>query len=199
MIRIGLTGGIATGKSTASQWLQQQGFPVIDTDLLAREMVLPHRSGLEAIVSRYGRDVLMPDGTLNRRALGEIIFANASEREWLNQLLHPMIFNRIDELVATMHGPVVFIDMPLLYETHYEAFVDQVWVIYVGQDIQVQRLMTRNQWSVEKAKQVIQTQMSIEEKAQRANVLINNEGTIAYLYEQLAHETRQWQSEKLEN
>lgn len=192
VLRIGLTGGIATGKSTVSRWLQQHGFQVIDTDQLAREVVLPNTLGLSTIVAHFGDGILMEDGTLNRRALGEIIFADAQERQWLNDLLHPLIFQRIESLIQLMDVQVVFIDMPLLYEVQYEKFVDQVWVIYVPRDIQIERLVVRNQWTVEQAEQVIRAQMDIEEKARLAHDVFDNQGSIEELYQQLEQRTQQW-------
>ena len=128
-LRVGLTGGIASGKSTVAEMLRQLGAVVIDTDQIAREVVQPGSPALQSLRERYGESILDDDGSLRREQLGEIVFASPAEKEWLEQLLHPLIKARADELAqqASEQGTaVVVFDVPLLLESGWDKNVDQV-------------------------------------------------------------------------
>ena len=181
-LRIGLTGGIASGKSTVSDFLEQLGAAIIDTDKIAREVVQPGSSALQAIGERYGGAILNEDGSLRRDRLGAIVFASPAEKQWLEALLHPLIKARAAELaqLATEKGvPAVVFDVPLLFESGWNEPVDAIWTVYVSPVVQQTRLKLRDGFTDEAAKARLAAQWPITEKAKRADVVINNEGTPA--------------------
>lgn len=188
-LRIGLTGGIASGKSTVSDFLAQMGAAIIDTDKIAREVVQPGSSSLQAICERYGEAILNTDGSLRRDRLGEIVFASPAEKQWLEALLHPLIKARAAEqaqLAAEKGAPVVVFDVPLLFESGWNEPVDAIWTVYVSPSLQRSRLKLRDGFSDEEATARLEAQWPIAEKAKRANVVINNEGTPAETRRQVA-------------
>ncbi|MFE1243636.1 dephospho-CoA kinase [Fictibacillus sp. NPDC058756] len=177
---IGLTGGIATGKSTASLILSEQGIPVIDADIIAREVVMPGKEAYEKIVAFFGDDVLLSDKTLNRARLGEIIFNNSEKRLKLNEIVHPAVRSEMKkqaELHLSDGNPLVIMDIPLLFESKLTHMVDETWLIYTHPDLQLRRLMERDGYSEEQALSRIKSQMPIDEKKELADVVIENNGT----------------------
>ncbi len=179
---IGLTGGIASGKSTVSGLLREQyGAVVLDADKVAHEIAEPGEPLWEAFVSRYGKErVLCKDGTLDREAIAEIVFHDAAERIWMDGAAHPLIKQRMFNQIAeckTAGEKLVVLDVPLLFEAGWETIPDEVWVVYVDQETQLQRLMHRNNLSEPLARERIASQMSMEEKRRRADVVIDNNGT----------------------
>lgn len=188
MFKIGLTGGIASGKSTVLIYFKDKGIPYIDADIVAREVVEPGTKGLEAIVAIFGTDVLHDDGTLNREALGAIIFHNENKRQQLNGCLKAHIQNRIMELTAhyeALHTPVLLYDIPLLIEGEWYTIMDEVWLVYVNESTQIERLMNRNGFTKEDALARIKSQMRLDDKRPYADVIIDNNGTPLDLKEQL--------------
>lgn len=188
MFKIGLTGGIASGKSTVLTYFKDKGIPYIDADIVAREVVEPGTKGLEAIVAIFGTDVLHDDGTLNREALGAIIFHNENKRQQLNGCLKEHIQNRIMELTAhyeALHIPVLLYDIPLLIEGEWYTMMDEVWLVYVNESTQIERLMNRNGFTKEDALARIKSQMRLDDKRPYADVIIDNNGTPLDLKEQL--------------
>lgn len=185
---IGLTGGIASGKSTAARLLSEMGAPVIDADMLAREAVLPGSGALEAIVAAFGADVLHPDGTLDRESLGKHVFADTHARRTLEWIVHPEVRRlarlRLLELGDT-GARVVFYMAPLLIEAGADTLCDEIWVIDVDEAIQAERVMTRDGMSNEAARQRMAAQMPLAEKAGRGDVVIDNRGTVEELAQQL--------------
>ncbi len=180
-IRIGLTGGIASGKSTVSGLLQQLGAVVIDTDKIARELVRPGSEALNQIIGQFGNELLNADGSLRRERLAKIVFANPQAKKWLEQLLHPLIKQRADELarVAVNAGAAaVVFDVPLLFESGWEKSVDVVWTVYVSPAIQRTRLKKRDALSDAEISSRLNSQWTIEEKAKRSDIVINNESTL---------------------
>lgn len=178
---IGLTGGIATGKSTVSNYLLSLGIPVIDADLISREVVEPGQPGLLKLLQKLGPEILTQDGQLNRPALAKKLFHNEAVRQQVNQLLHPLIYDRMFERVAAFQSQgeaLVFLDIPLLFETQTKNLFDDIWLVYVPETIQLERLMKRDQLSQEAAVARIASQLSIEEKRLLADVIIDNSGTI---------------------
>ncbi len=181
-LRIGLTGGIASGKSTVSDFLAQLGAAIIDTDKIAREVVQPGSAALQVINERYGEGILNEDGSLRRDRLGEIVFASPAEKQWLESLLHPLIQARAAELaqIAKEKGvPAVVFDVPLLFESGWNEPVDAIWTVYVSPVVQLSRLKLRDGFSDEEATARLDAQWPIADKAKRADVVINNEGTPA--------------------
>ena len=188
MFKIGLTGGIASGKSTVLTYFKDKGIPYIDADIVAREVVEPGTKGLEAIVDVFGSNVLHDDGTLNREALGAIVFHNEEKRRQLNDCLKEHIRNRIMELTAHYESnrtAVLIYDIPLLIEGEWYTMMDEVWLVYVNELTQIERLMSRNGFSKEDALARINSQMRLDDKRSFADVIINNSGTPQALTAQL--------------
>lgn len=185
---IGLTGGIATGKSTVSNYLLSLGVPVIDADLISREVVEPGTTGLEKLVQTFGAELLNPQGQLNRPVLAQKLFDNEEVRKQVNQLLHPIIYETMFERVARYHSngeTLVVLDIPLLFETIATDRFDSIWLVYIPEKIQLERLKKRDQLSQEAAQARMASQLSIEEKKKLADVIINNSGSIEETREQV--------------
>ena len=179
MIRAALTGGIATGKSYCLSRFAALGTPVIDADALAREAVAPGSSGLRAVVERFGDGLLLPDGTLNRPALGAIVFSDRTARAALEAIIHPEVRRRIREWFAQLpHDTRLAIaDIPLLFETGQEHDFDRVIVAACDPGEQVRRVMARDGLSAEDARKRLAAQWPIEEKAARADYVVRTDGT----------------------
>lgn len=180
MFKIGLTGGIASGKSTVLTYFKDKGIPYIDADIVAREVVEPGTEGLKAIVDTFGSNVLHADGTLNREALGAIVFHNEEKRQLLNSCLKTHIRNRIMELTSQYeqgNTPILIYDIPLLIEGEWYTMMDEVWLVYVNEMTQIERLMSRNGYTREDALARINSQMRLDNKRIYANVIIDNNGT----------------------
>lgn len=177
MYIVGLTGGIASGKSTVSTMLAELGAYIIDTDKIAHAVVMPKQPALLAIIDHFGSRVMLPDGSLNRELLGDIIFKNPEERSCLEKIIHPYIEKQVNESIRQaekLGHTVVVIDVPLLFEAGWQHRVDEIWVVYVDLKIQVSRLIARNQLTYEQAMERINSQLNIEEKAKRSHVVIDN-------------------------
>lgn len=179
---IGLTGGIATGKSSVAHFFTERGITVIDADQLARNAVLPGSPALAQIVSSFGQDILTNDGTLDRKRLGEIIFSTPEKRRLLESILHPAIRKLAEEQIALAavagHKRLIYM-APLLIEAHATDRVDDIWVVTVRPKIQLQRLMQRDGISLDQAENIIASQMSLSEKESYGSVIIDNSGTEA--------------------
>ncbi|BBA69056.1 dephospho-CoA kinase [Geobacter sulfurreducens] len=177
---IGLTGGIASGKSTVSRILERLGAVVIDADQLAREAVMPGTSAHRSIVAAFGEGILLPDGAIDRKALGSIIFADPSARKRLESITHPAIRELAERHLAELRRsgvPVAVYMAALLIEAGATDRVDEVWVVYVDRETQVRRVMARDGLSRSEAEQRLAAQMPMEEKAARGQVVIDNNGT----------------------
>lgn len=184
---IGLTGGIATGKSTAAKLFEQHGIPVVDADVVSRQMVEKGSGGLQKIVNHFGKTILNEDGTLNRKKLGELIFNDSSLRQQLNEILHPLIREEMNRqtthlLKTNQH---VIQDIPLLFENKLEQHFDLVIVVYIDQQEQIKRLQQRDDISYEAALSKVKSQAPIEDKKALADIVLNNHGTIDALEEQV--------------
>lgn len=184
---LGLTGGIATGKSTAAAIFNSHGVPIVDGDSIAREVVVRKSEGLLALVNAFGKVILQKDGTLDRKVLGQIVFNSAEQRKKMNQLLDPFIRTAITEQLEQLKAeyPLVVADIPLLYEGHYDQLMDAVAVVYLPGNSQIQRLMQRNHLSFEEAKKRVSSQLSIEEKKVLADVVFDNSGSKEMLKTQI--------------
>jgi dephospho-CoA kinase len=185
---IGLTGGIASGKSTVSRMIMEMGIPVIDADQVAREVVEPGTKALAAIIDHFGSSVINEDGTLARKQLGAIIFENPREREILNQIVHPAVRHRMNELkqfYLDQGETTVVYDIPLLFESNLFYLVEKIILVYVDHDTQLKRLIDRDQAGITDAKQRIASQMPLAEKRERADFIIDNSSTIEETRKQL--------------
>ena len=177
--RIGLTGGIASGKSSVAGLLEERGCPVLDADVYAREALAPGTSASNAVVARYGERV-KKDGTseIDRAGLGSIVFNDPNERSWLEQLVHPIVQRRFDDALRSLpDAPIVILMIPLLFEAGLEAWCSEIWVVRCTALQQKERLMARNNCTEAEAMQRIAAQWPIDIKAQRADSVINNSGT----------------------
>lgn len=183
---IGLTGGIGTGKSTVSHYLATTyQLPVLDADIYAREAVEKNSPILNAIAQRYNSNILLPDGTLNRKKLGEIIFNNIDERRWLEQQIHPLVRDRFIQEIDKLPQPTVVLVIPLLFEAQMVNLVTEIWVVYCSNQQQLERLMQRDRLTLEQAQARIDSQMPIEEKCDRADVVLDNSSTLEALIKQV--------------
>ena len=175
---IGITGGIASGKSTVTEFLRQQGYKVIDADQVVHELQEPGERLYQALLSAFGPAILQEDGRLDRPKLGAMIFGNpellAQTSQIQNQIIHEELAGRRD-LLEEMED-IFFMDLPLLFELQYEDWFDQIWLVDVTEETQLSRLMTRNGLSQEEAEKRIAAQLSLREKRKRADVLIDNNG-----------------------
>lgn len=178
MVVAGLTGGIATGKSTVSALFASFGAAVIDADLIAREVVACGSPAWEKIVEHFGTGVLRQDGELDRERLGGIIFSDAAQKDVLNRIVHPEVFREMDRRIRKLgeenRAKVVICDVPLLIETGMHRGFDEVILVYVPEPLQIRRLMDRDGISRDEALRKVRAQMPIEEKRAYATIVIDN-------------------------
>jgi len=178
---IGLTGGIATGKSTVARMLADRGAVVIDADDLAREVVRPGEPAFQRIVERFGKEMVQPDGTLDRARLGAVVFADAAARRDLERITHAPILELMQQRIATAvagDAPVVVVDIPLLFENDREGSFEGVMLVYASAEVQLRRLRDRNGLDEAAAEQRLAAQLPIEEKRRRATWIIDNGGDL---------------------
>ncbi|ALD72848.1 dephospho-CoA kinase [Streptococcus gordonii] len=184
---IGITGGIASGKSTVTEFLRQQGYQVIDADQVVHELQEPGGRLYQALLSAFGPAILQEDGRLNRPKLGAMIFGNpqllAQSSQLQNEIIREELAGRRDLLAGK--EDFFFMDLPLLFELEYDNWFDQIWLVDVTEETQLSRLMTRNALSQEEAEKRIAAQLSLQEKRNRADVLIDNNGPLELTQEQL--------------
>jgi dephospho-CoA kinase len=186
---IGLTGGIGMGKTTVSKYLEQtHHLPILDADVYAREAVSPGSPILTAITARYGATLLLPDGSLDRRQLGTIVFNQPEERQWLEQQIHPYVRQAMDRerdrLVQQGYATLVMV-IPLLFEANLTHLVTEIWVVYCDQARQLDRLQQREPLTPDQIQARIASQMPIQAKIAQANVRLNNDSTLANLLKQV--------------
>jgi dephospho-CoA kinase len=182
VLRVGLTGGIGSGKSAVSSRLASRGAVVIDSDVLAREVVAPGTDGLAEVVKAFGYDVLTPDGELDRPALGRIVFGDEAARRKLEAIIHPRVRARAAEIEAAAPADAVVVhDIPLLVETAQADRFDVVLVVDAPVDVQLERLTTQRGMTEAEAKQRIASQASREDRLAVAGLVVDNSGTLADL------------------
>ena len=189
MYRIGLTGSIATGKSTVTNMLKELGAFVIDCDKTARDVVAPGTRGLAKIEEAFGKEAIAADGSMDRVYIGDLVFRNPEMKKRLENILFPLIFEALDKELLRLERegatPVVFLDMPLLYEVKYDSYVDEVWLVYVPFEVQLSRLMKRNGYTKEEALLRIHSQISVDKKKSLAQQVIDNSRTLEDTKEQV--------------
>ncbi len=182
MITAGLTGGIATGKSTVAGFLKEAGAEIVDADRIARDVVQKGKPAWQAVVDHFGEDILDPDGGIDRQRLGDIVFRSIEEKEALNRIIHPHVFREMtaseSAIRAERPDAVGVLDVPLLFEVGMDSRISEVIVVYAPERIQIERLMARNNLSREDALARIHSQMDIEEKRERAAIVIDNSGDL---------------------
>ena len=183
---IGLTGGIGAGKSTVSDYLKQKGYPVLDADLVAREIVEPGTETLSELSRTFGEEILNPDGSLDRGALAKIAFSDPENKKILDQIMHGKVIEiLLSRAKAMTEEPVVFIDVPLLFETGMDRYMDQVWLVDADEDVRIQRVMERDGSSMEDVQKRIRYQSGRDEKIKRSDVVLNNCCDRDILYKQI--------------
>ena len=177
-----MTGGIASGKSTVTKTLENLGAIIIDSDKLAHAIMYPYKPAWNDIVKRFGQEILNSDETINRDRLGQIVFNDAKLLQELNQITHWRVAERYKEdlRIIKKENPdaIIVMEIPLLYETHAERICDEVWVVWVDRETQIERLIKRDNISEEDAIKRIESQMDLDEKARRADVVIDNRHSI---------------------
>jgi dephospho-CoA kinase len=183
---IGLTGGIGTGKSTVSNYLTDRyALPVLDADIYAREAVAQGSQILSAIFQRYGDRVKLPNGELNRYALGDIIFSNPQEKQWLEARIHPFVRDRFAQELQQLKSNIVVLSIPLLFEANLMALVTEIWVVSCDRSLQISRLQQRNGLTPQQAAARINSQMPLAQKEALADLVLTNNTGLAELYAQV--------------
>ena len=186
MLKIGLTGGIGTGKSLVTSFLQDQGANVINADLLGHEAYLPGTVGFEQVVSEFGEDIVGTDGHVDRQKLGPIVFSDPSNMDRLNAIMHPLIKDMIQTQLDDVEGKgqlIAIVEAAVLIEAGWESLFDEVWVVTADEEEIISRLASRNGLSREDSQKRINSQMSSIERSAHGDVIINNTGSVEDLKE----------------
>lgn len=178
MLVIGLTGGIGSGKSTVADLFRQKSVEIIDADVIAREVVEPGTQALQSITEHFGNQVLAGDGSLQRETLRELVFADSTERLWLEQLLHPLIHAAINHRIAACRTVYCLLVSPLLLETSQRDLVDRILVVDIDRDTQIARTLERDKSPIDTIESIINAQVSREHRRASADDIISNDGDI---------------------
>jgi dephospho-CoA kinase len=186
VFRVGLTGGIASGKSTVAKFFAALGVPIIDTDQVAREVVEPGQPPLERLVERFGREILTPDGHLDRPKLREIVFSDPKARADLEALTHPAIGTAVEAWSAAAGGPYQILSIPLLVEKNLASQVDRVLVVDCDEELQIRRLQARDGSTVEQARAILNAQTSRTARLKSAHDVIQNNGDLSAVRDQVS-------------
>ncbi|MCQ8821258.1 dephospho-CoA kinase [Pseudoalteromonas agarivorans] len=182
---LGLTGGIGCGKTAVSNMFEELGICVVDADIIARQVVAPNSTGLNAIIEHFGEGILLPDGTLNRARLRTKIFTNNDDKEWLNALLHPLIREKILTDLNNASSAYVVLVAPLLFENKLNKYCNRTLLIDVPQPVQIERTIKRDNISLEQVNSIIASQMPREEKQQKADDILNNDRDLSLVHAEL--------------
>ena len=185
MLTVALTGGIGSGKTTVCELFSELGTPIIDTDLIARELVLPGQEALNEISAYFGQDTLSPDGSLNRKALASKTFSNSKNRTHLESILHPKIRSRVERTIHTLDAPYVIIAIPLLIETSQQTNYDRVLVVDCEEQQQIQRTLSRDQRSIDEINNIMAAQVNRQQRLECADDIIENKLDIEFLRSQV--------------
>ena len=185
---IGITGGIASGKSTVTNFLRQKGFEVVDADALVHQLQKPGGRLFHILVEHFGEKVLLEDGELNRPLLASLIFSNSDEREWSKETQGQIIREELGSLRDKFSETeeLFFMDIPLLFEQDYASWFDETWLVYVSRDTQLDRLMKRDYLTIEDAQARLASQWPLEEKKRLASHILDNNGSREQLLSQVA-------------
>jgi dephospho-CoA kinase len=183
---IGLTGGIGTGKTTVARYLADNyNFPILDADRYAREAVEPGSPILTALFDRYGSRIKLPDGSLNRPALGEIIFSDRAEKTWLENQIHPEVRQRLERELASLPAQTIVLVIPLLFEAKMTDLTTEIWVVSCPEEQQIQRLIERDNLTLSQARQRLACQLPQADKIARADVVLDNSSSREFLWQQI--------------
>ena len=185
ILRIGLTGGIGSGKSTACEIFSELGVPLIDADMIARKVVKPGMPALQSIIDAFGANITTKDGCLNRKELRDRIFKNETARRKLEGILHPIIYKEITRETKGISSPYCIISIPLLLETGASNIIDRILVVDVSKELQLSRASVRDNTSLKNIEKIIHSQMSHDDRLAAADDMLNNEGDIENLRSQI--------------
>lgn len=185
MLKIGLTGGIGSGKSTVCRLFSELGVPIIDADIIARQLVEPNSPALEKLVAQFGKQILNPDSSLNRAYLRDLVFSDKNKKAQLDQIMHPLIYDEIEQQINGLNSPYCIIAIPLLLETQQMQRVDRIVVVDCNADTQLLRVVSRDQVKPEQVLSIIASQMSRQQRLSFADDVIDNTCSPAHLAEQV--------------
>ncbi len=185
MLRIGLTGGIGSGKSVVCNIFRELGVPIIDSDEIARSVVQAGSPVLQQIKHEFGNDILLPDGSLDRSRMRELVFSDERKRQKLEALLHPLIRAEMEEQIATISAPYVILAIPLLLEKGWQQYLDRIVVVDCSESQQIERACARDNSTNDLITRIIASQISREERLAAADDIIDNSGQLSSLYEQV--------------
>ncbi len=185
MFVVGVTGGIGCGKTAVTDYLAAKGLIIADADQAARVVVEPGRPALRTIAKHFGDHLIQADGSLDRKALRDVVFSNTEQRRWLEQLLHPLINQQLQFEIKQAQSPYVILVSPLLFEAKQNHMVDRVLVIDTTKEIQIQRAIARDNMTKEQAEAILHSQTSREQRQKLADDLIDNSSTLNALHQQL--------------
>jgi len=186
MYVVGLTGGIASGKSTVANEFSRLGIELVDADQVARQLVEPGAAALKQIAGRFGRQILLADGSLDRKALRHRVFADEGHKAWLDALLHPLIREQMARQLAACRSPYALLVVPLLVETGFTDMTDRVLLVDVDESIQIARTMARDRVSREQAEQILAAQASRKQRLAAADDVLHNSGSLEQLHREVA-------------
>ncbi|WP_445494518.1 dephospho-CoA kinase [Photorhabdus sp. SF281] len=189
---IALTGGIGSGKTTIANAFAALGVPLVDADIIAREVVAPGTPALQAITEHFGHDILMPDGSLNRALLRQKVFANEQEKQWVNQLLHPLIHQETRHQLEQIIAPYVIWVIPLLVENNAGHLADRILVVDVSPEVQISRVATRDGISYQQVENILAAQVSRSERLAYADDVIQNHDNVQVIAPRVAELHQQY-------
>ncbi|MCK4869967.1 MAG: dephospho-CoA kinase [Gammaproteobacteria bacterium] len=185
MLKIGLTGGIASGKSLVADYFAKLGIKIIDADVIARKMVAPDTELFTKIVGHFGEKIIAKNGELDRTHIREIIFFNTSARKWLEELLHPVIYKAMQQEVKSATAPYCILVIPLLLETEHEHLVDRILIVDTPEESQIERLKQRDQIDDEQIARIMAAQITRAMRLEKANDIIINDQATTHVEEQV--------------
>lgn len=186
MLVIGLTGGIGSGKTTVAKLFSERGIPIVDADIYARELTHPGKPAFQEIATHFGHEVLQKNGALDRPKLRKIIFENAKQRRWLEELLHPQIRKEMEHEIKTLKAPYCVAVIPLLLEVEFYSFINRILVVDSTPEMQLKRIASRDKMLKSEIEAIIKAQASREQRLSRAHDVIVNDGKLADLIPQVA-------------
>jgi len=187
MFSVGLTGGIASGKTTVSNLFEALGVPVIDTDVISRKLLEPGELAYRQACAQFGKDILLPNGAIDRASLRKIVFSDRNQKSWLEAMLHPLIYQRShDAMVEHSRADYVLLVVPLLFETNFQSLVDRILVVDCPAEQQIRRLMKRDGIDEELAQKILAQQLGNSDRVARAHDIIDNRDDSIDLASQVA-------------
>jgi dephospho-CoA kinase len=175
MLVIGLTGGMGSGKSTVAKLFSERGIPIVDADIISRELTQPHKVAFKEIVAHFG-DEILDNNTLNRKKLRKIVFENAKQRRWLEELLHPLVRKDMEQEISQLKAPYCIAVIPLLLEVEFYYFINRILVVDTTHELQIKRIMARDKMNKDDIENILKTQANRELRLSKAHDIIVNDG-----------------------